>query len=103
MNHPVDISALKSIKATAEAAALVHFPQPDGSRVPYAVFSSQEVFEREQERIYRGPTWSTGRAPGALTALLMWKPFRSGATRAASGASGASSTITAAPMRAVPR
>ena len=58
MNHPVDISALKSIKATAEAAALVHFPQPDGSRVPYAVFSSQEVFEREQERIYRGPTWS---------------------------------------------
>ncbi|KQP37472.1 anthranilate 1,2-dioxygenase large subunit AndAc [Pseudorhodoferax sp. Leaf274] len=58
MNHPVDISALKSIKATAEAARLVHFPQADGSRVPYEVFSSQEVFEREQERIYRGPTWS---------------------------------------------
>ncbi len=58
MNHPVDISALKSIKATAEAARLVHFPQADGSRVPYEVFSSQKVFEREQERIYRGPTWS---------------------------------------------
>ncbi|CAN7512189.1 aromatic ring-hydroxylating dioxygenase subunit alpha [Pseudorhodoferax sp. LjRoot39] len=58
MNHPVDISALKSIKATAETAQLVHFPQADGSRVPYEVFSSQKVFEREQERIYRGPTWS---------------------------------------------
>jgi anthranilate 1,2-dioxygenase large subunit len=36
----------------------VHFPQPDGSRVPYKVFSSQEVYDREQERIYRGPHWS---------------------------------------------
>lgn len=36
----------------------VHFPQPDGSRVPYKVFSSQDVFDREQERIYRGPHWS---------------------------------------------
>jgi anthranilate 1,2-dioxygenase large subunit len=36
----------------------VHFPQPDGSRVPYRVFSSQEVYDREQERIYRGPYWS---------------------------------------------
>lgn len=44
--------------ATREAEREVHFPQPDGSRVPYKVFSSQEVFEREQERIYRGPHWS---------------------------------------------
>lgn len=36
----------------------LHFPQPDGSRVPYRVFSSQEVYDREQERIYRGPTWN---------------------------------------------
>ncbi|MDD0810150.1 aromatic ring-hydroxylating dioxygenase subunit alpha [Curvibacter sp. RS43] len=36
----------------------VFFPQQDGSRVPYRVFSSQEVYEREQERIYRGPVWS---------------------------------------------
>jgi anthranilate 1,2-dioxygenase large subunit len=36
----------------------VFFPQPDGSRVPYSVFSSQEVYEREQERIFRGPYWS---------------------------------------------
>lgn len=38
--------------------AAVRFPQPDGSRVPYRVFSSQEVYDREQERIFRGPTWS---------------------------------------------
>ncbi|MGV2288046.1 anthranilate 1,2-dioxygenase large subunit AndAc [Trinickia sp. YCB016] len=36
----------------------VAFPQPDGSCVPYSVFSSQEVYEREQERIYRGPHWN---------------------------------------------
>ncbi|MGE4408966.1 MAG: anthranilate 1,2-dioxygenase large subunit AndAc [Sphingobium sp.] len=34
------------------------FPRDDGSRVPYSLFSSQEIYEREQERIYRGPTWS---------------------------------------------
>lgn len=37
---------------------LAVFPHTDGSRVPYKVFSSQEIYEREQERIYRGPTWS---------------------------------------------
>lgn len=32
---------------------------PDNlTEVPYWVFTSQEVFEREQERIYRGPFWS---------------------------------------------
>ncbi|KGS76821.1 Rieske (2Fe-2S) protein [Burkholderia pseudomallei] len=36
----------------------VRFPRDDGSRVPYKVFSSQAVYEREQERIFRGPTWS---------------------------------------------
>ena len=36
----------------------VVFPQSDGSQVPYRVFSSQEVYDREQERIYRGPHWS---------------------------------------------
>ena len=36
----------------------VTFPHDDGSRVPYKVFSSQAVYEREQERIYRGPTWN---------------------------------------------
>jgi anthranilate 1,2-dioxygenase large subunit len=36
----------------------VRFPQSDGSEVPYEVFSSQEVYAREQERIFRGPVWS---------------------------------------------
>jgi anthranilate 1,2-dioxygenase large subunit len=36
----------------------VAFPRPDGSRVPYRVFSSDEIYAREQERIFRGPTWS---------------------------------------------
>jgi anthranilate 1,2-dioxygenase large subunit len=30
----------------------------DGSRTPYAVFHSQAIYDREQERIFRGPTWS---------------------------------------------
>jgi anthranilate 1,2-dioxygenase large subunit len=34
------------------------FPRDDGSRVPYGVFSSQAVYDLEQERIFRGPTWS---------------------------------------------
>jgi len=38
--------------------ALAIFPNTDGSRVPYKVFSNQEIYEREQERIYRGPTWN---------------------------------------------
>jgi anthranilate 1,2-dioxygenase large subunit len=37
---------------------VVHFPRADGSRVPYKVFSSSEVYEREQARIFRGPTWN---------------------------------------------
>lgn len=37
---------------------LAVFPNPDGSRVPYTVFSSEEIYALEQERIYRGPTWN---------------------------------------------
>ena len=37
---------------------LVQFPRNDGSRTPYKVFSSQEVYDLEQERIYRGPVWN---------------------------------------------
>jgi anthranilate 1,2-dioxygenase large subunit len=47
--------------AMAERAAaerMVVFPQANGSEVPYRVFSSREVYDREQERIYRGPYWS---------------------------------------------
>src|SRR5260370_12614008 len=37
---------------------LVSFPRGDGSRIPYEVYTSPEVYELEQERIFRGPTWS---------------------------------------------
>lgn len=40
------------------SAPVVSFPRQDGSRVPYALFSSPEIYDLEQERIYRGPTWS---------------------------------------------
>ena len=40
------------------APPLAVFPNTDGSRVPYKVFSSQEIYDLEQERIFRGPTWS---------------------------------------------
>ena len=40
------------------AAPLVVFPHADGSRVPYKVFSDEAIYALEQERIYRGPTWS---------------------------------------------
>lgn len=33
------------------------WPNDGELRVPYAVFTSEAIFEREQERIYRGPTW----------------------------------------------
>ena len=39
-------------------ARLVRFPNTDGSRVPFDVYRSQEIYDREQERIFRGPTWS---------------------------------------------
>lgn len=37
---------------------LATFPHRDGSRVPYKVFSDEEIYALEQERIYRGPTWN---------------------------------------------
>lgn len=53
------MSVVQQTSATAPVQEkLVHFPHDDGARIPYKVFSSQEVYEREQERIYRGPTWS---------------------------------------------
>ncbi|MEO0410740.1 MAG: Rieske 2Fe-2S domain-containing protein [Pseudomonadota bacterium] len=30
----------------------------DGTATPYQVYTDQEIYEREQERIYRGKTWS---------------------------------------------
>ena len=38
--------------------AAPHFPNADGSRVPYGIFTSQAVYDEEQVKIFRGPTWS---------------------------------------------
>jgi anthranilate 1,2-dioxygenase large subunit len=34
------------------------FPADDYSRIPYEAFTSAEVYARENERIFRGPTWN---------------------------------------------
>lgn len=36
----------------------IHFSRADGSRIPYEVYTSPEIYELEQKRIFRGPTWS---------------------------------------------
>jgi anthranilate 1,2-dioxygenase large subunit len=43
---------------TEDRERTIIFRRDDGSRIPYAVFSDPEVYAREQERIFRGPTWS---------------------------------------------
>lgn len=40
------------------AAPLAVFLRDDGSRVPYKVFSSKEIYDLEQERVFRRPNWS---------------------------------------------
>jgi anthranilate 1,2-dioxygenase large subunit len=41
-----------------ETTAEIAWPVSDGSRVPFEVFTRPDVFEREQERIFRGPVWN---------------------------------------------
>ena len=41
-----------------DVSNLAIFPNADGSRVPFKVYSSDEIYALEQERIYRGPTWN---------------------------------------------
>ena len=36
----------------------VVWPVTDGTRVPYEIYTSQDVYNREQERIFRGPLWN---------------------------------------------
>ena len=42
----------------SRTAKPVYFPRPDGSRIPFEVYSSPEIYRLEQERIFRGPVWS---------------------------------------------
>jgi anthranilate 1,2-dioxygenase large subunit len=37
---------------------LIYFPRSDGSRIPYNVYNSRELYDLEQERIFRGPVWN---------------------------------------------
>ena len=43
---------------SAQAGKPIYFPREGGSRIPYEVYSSPEVYQLEQERIFRGPIWS---------------------------------------------
>jgi anthranilate 1,2-dioxygenase large subunit len=36
----------------------VYFPRADGSRIAFNIYTSPEIYQLEQERIFRGPTWS---------------------------------------------
>ena len=43
---------------TVDAAARIAGPSGDFSRIPYHLYTDQSVFDLEQERIFRGPTWN---------------------------------------------
>ena len=34
------------------------FPRHDYSRIPYWLYHDREIYDLEQERIFKGPTWS---------------------------------------------
>ena len=36
----------------------VSWPEADLSRIPFAVYCDNEVYEKEQQVIFRGPTWN---------------------------------------------
>ena len=42
----------------SQQTAGVTWPVNDGTRVPFEIYTSQDVFDREQERIFRGPLWN---------------------------------------------
>ena len=54
----MDHNASPQNSVTTHAEQSVYFPRSDGSRIPYKVYSSPEVYRLEQERIFHGPVWS---------------------------------------------
>jgi anthranilate 1,2-dioxygenase large subunit len=45
-------------RAHVSNGAALHWPPEGFTRVPYQVFVDPAIYAREQERIFRGPTWS---------------------------------------------
>ena len=37
---------------------LLRWPDSGATRVPFGIYSDRETYEREQQAIFRGPTWS---------------------------------------------
>jgi len=48
---------IETLNATGKRPVL-QWPSEDGAHVPYRLFFEREIFDREQERIFRGPNWS---------------------------------------------
>lgn len=49
---------MTQVKGTAKSEDVLPAPRDEFSRIPYELYTSQRVFELEQERIFQGPTWS---------------------------------------------
>jgi anthranilate 1,2-dioxygenase large subunit len=45
------------MRATPGVSPEVHWPRHDYTRVPYWLYHDARIYELEQERIFRGPTW----------------------------------------------
>jgi anthranilate 1,2-dioxygenase large subunit len=43
---------------SAQPVSGLHWPAGDISHVPYRLFADPAVFQQEQERVFRGPTWN---------------------------------------------
>lgn len=51
-------NAAELIANASKTSKPIGFPCADGSRMPYEIYTSPEIYQLEQERIFRGPTWS---------------------------------------------
>ncbi len=45
-------------KLGTETTEIISWPEEGVTRVPYQVYMDPSVYEQEQLRIYRGPTWN---------------------------------------------
>ena len=52
------MDGLETMNPAADPAARIAGPSGDFSRIPYHLYTDQAVFDLEQERIFRGPTWN---------------------------------------------